>query len=89
MENMDNGCILYPNPFKSQFTVKMKTAEKDEDYRLKLMDTQGHTLRQEYIKGSVLSEGKVFKVDVPSGVYILEIERNGVHFFRKIVAIKG
>ena len=41
------------------------------------MDTQGRTLRQEYVKGSILSEGKVFKADVPSGVYVLKIEHNG------------
>jgi hypothetical protein len=87
--NADIGCIIYPNPFNTQLTVKLKAAKKEDDYWLKLMDTQGRTLRQEYVKGSVLSEGKVFKADVPSGVYILKIEHNGVSFFRKIVAIKG
>ncbi|HQW96980.1 MAG TPA: hypothetical protein PLU58_14320, partial [Saprospiraceae bacterium] len=69
VENTDIGCIIYPNPFNTQLTVKLKAAKKEDNYWLKLMDTQGRTLRQEYVKGSILSEGKVFKADVPSGVY--------------------
>ena len=80
----------YPNPFNPATTVKY-SQPKNDDITIQLFDITGRTLRKWIYKDQKKGtyEIKVYSIDLPSGIYFLELKANsGFKSTQKLVLIK-
>jgi hypothetical protein len=81
---MNNLFVLYPNPAKDYFTVKMNTDEKMK-LDLKLYNTLGEEVYRTETETNSLLEKRIDVTTLKAGIYFLEAESEGARVTKKII----
>jgi photosystem II stability/assembly factor-like uncharacterized protein len=79
---------LYPNPANDKFTVVSDVNQfNDNDVRVSLIDTKGQVVLQQQntFKGNKM---ELSGLNLPNGVYVLHISKDGVYAKARVVIIK-
>lgn len=83
-EQIDNLFIVYPNPFSETTTIEI-TNWQNQEYNLKIFDTFCKTAYQSKILNS---KSLILNLDLPSGMYFLQIKSDNFVKTKKIEIIK-
>jgi len=67
----DEIFLLYPNPSQNQVTF-LAPNESNEEYQLIFVDIQGKVVLSKSV-----SHSEVFEIDLPNGVYFVQLNLNG------------
>ena len=78
----DYGAVLYPNPSKGKFAIRLSESLHSA-VQIRIVDMRGNTLEEQ----TIASNGKTLEVstNLPKGIYILQLEIAGQNFTRKLV----
>jgi hypothetical protein len=72
---------LYPNPSRGRFTLHTETAEVSLPLRMTVYNSQGIKIMERTLFT------REFELNVPNGLYTIELRNNTVHISEKIVII--
>lgn len=78
-----NLYTVYPNPAENELNIKMNT--NNEIQSLKLLNNFGIDMMQNIPVSRSSDVYNLSVTDLPSGVYVIEIQNNGIIFRHKLV----
>jgi hypothetical protein len=78
--------FIFPNPVQDRISVVWEQ-NSQEHIRIKLLDLQGRMVSQLYqgVEESGIRKLELTLSDIPTGMYVLEIERGGREYYERLI----
>ena len=78
----DNKLVLYPNPTRNYFNIKLPSNSDLKNSKLELFDVSGRIVKEVVIESEF---EKIKSSDLKVGTYIVKIDNNGIKYSSKLI----